>query len=47
MWDRIWSRFKTLNEAFRFFDKNKNNSISFAEFTKSMEALKVKLSSAD
>jgi len=47
MWIRIQERFKTFSPAFRFFDRNFNNRISFTEFTKGLEALKVKVSAKD
>lgn len=43
MWSRISDRFKTLSAAFRFFDVNFNNEITFNEFTKSLEAIKLKI----
>ena len=47
VWIRIQERFKNLSPAFRFFDTNFNNRVSFNEFTRGMEALKVKMSSKD
>ena len=44
---RIFERFKTFSEAFRFFDLNFNNRVSFNEFQFGFENLKVKLSSRD
>lgn len=46
-WMRIQERFKKLSPAFRFFDLNFNNRVSFNEFILGMENLKVKLSSRD
>ena len=47
VWIRIQERFKNFSPAFRFFDINFNNRVSFTEFTRGMEALKVKMSSKD
>jgi hypothetical protein len=47
IWIRIDERFKHMHAAFRFLDINYNNSISFAEFTTGLEALKVKISVDD
>ena len=44
---RIQERFKNFSPAFRFFDLNFNNRVSFNEFILGMENLKVKLSSRD
>lgn len=44
---RIQERFKKLSPAFRYFDLNFNNRVSFNEFILGMENLKVKLSSKD
>ena len=46
-WVRIQDRFKKLSPAYRFFDLNFNNRVSFNEFIFGMENLKVKLSSRD
>ena len=46
-WTRIQERFKTISPAFRYFDLNFNNRVSFNEFILGMENLKVKLSSRD
>jgi Ca2+-binding EF-hand superfamily protein len=46
-WVRIQDRFKKLSPAYRFFDINFNNRVSFNEFILGMENLKVKLSSRD
>lgn len=46
-WTRIQERFKTMSPAFRYFDLNFNNRVSFNEFILGMENLKVKLSSRD
>ena len=40
-------RFKNFSPAFRFFDLNFNNRVSFNEFQYGMENLKVKLSLRD
>jgi Ca2+-binding EF-hand superfamily protein len=47
IWSRIEDRFKDLSQAFRYFDSNYNNSISFNEWTQSMEAIKLKMSIKD
>lgn len=46
-YQRIFERFTSFSEAFRFFDLNFNNRVSFNEFQFGMENLKVKLSSRD
>ena len=46
-WLRIQERFKAFSPAYRFFDINFNNRVSFNEFILGMENLKVKLSSRD
>ena len=47
VWVRLQERFKNLSQAFRFFDLNFNNRVSFNEFQYGMENLKAKLSSRD
>lgn len=47
VWVRIQERFKNFSPAFRWFDLNFNNRVSFNEFILGMENLKVKLSSRD
>ena len=47
VWVRIQERFKNFSPAFRWFDVNFNNRVSFNEFIIGMEALKVKLPSKD
>lgn len=44
---RIQERFKNFSPAYRYFDLNFNNRVSFNEFILGMENLKVKLSSRD
>jgi Ca2+-binding EF-hand superfamily protein len=44
---RIEERFKTFANAFQFFDLNANNRVSFNEFSKGLEFLKVKLNMKD
>jgi hypothetical protein len=44
---RIEERFKTFAMAFQFFDLNANNRVSFNEFSKGLEFLKVKLNMKD
>lgn len=47
VWIRIQERFKKLSPAFRYFDFNFNNRVSFNEFVRGMENLKVKISAKD
>ena len=47
LWIRIQERFKTFSPAFRYFDLKQNNRIEFTEFTKGLEGLKIKVSTAD
>lgn len=47
MWGRISDRFGNMSAAFRFFDVNFNNQITFNEFAKSLEALKLKMPMKD
>ena len=44
---RLNERFHTLSAAFRFFDINFKNQITFNEFSKGLETLKVKVSLKD
>lgn len=44
---RIEERFPTFSHAFRFFDLNFNNRVSFNEFSKGLEYLKVKINMKD
>lgn len=40
---KLNERFRNFSAAFRFFDTNFNNRVSFNEFSRGMEALKVKI----
>jgi Ca2+-binding EF-hand superfamily protein len=44
---RIFEKFASMASAFRFFDGNSNQKISFTEFCSSLEHLRVKLQSED
>jgi predicted lipoprotein len=44
---RLNERFHTFAAAFRFFDINFKNQITFNEFSKGLETLKVKVSLKD
>lgn len=43
IWLRIDERFPSIANAFRFFDMNFNNRVSFNEFSQGIETLKVKI----
>lgn len=43
IWLRIEDRFSNFSAAFRFFDLNFNNRVSFNEFSQGIENLKVKI----
>jgi len=43
IWMRIDERFSNFSAAFRFFDMNFNNRVSFNEFSQGIETLKVKI----
>jgi Ca2+-binding EF-hand superfamily protein len=43
IWLRIDERFNNFAHAFRFFDMNFNNRVSFNEFSQGIETLKVKI----
>lgn len=43
IWLRIDERFQSFANAFRFFDMNFNNRVSFNEFSQGIETLKVKI----
>jgi len=47
IWTKIDEKFKNLSEAFRYFDLNANNRVSFNEFSKGLETLKVKMTLKD
>lgn len=44
LWVNINSKFKTIAEAFRYFDVNFNNRVSFSEFQKGLDHLRIKFS---
>ena len=44
IWLRLDERFSNFSAAFRFLDMNFNNRVSFNEFSKGLETLKVKIS---
>ena len=47
IWLRINERYSSFQSAFRFFDLNFNNRVSFNEFSKGLEVLKVKINLND
>lgn len=47
IWLRIDERFQNFSAAFRFFDLNFNNRVSFNEFSQGLETLKVKMNLKD
>jgi Ca2+-binding EF-hand superfamily protein len=47
VWIRIQERFKNFSPAYRYFDLNFNNRVSFNEFSRALENLKVKMSTKD
>ena len=42
LWIKISERFKGIAEAYRYFDVNFNNRVSFNEFQKGMDHLRIK-----
>ena len=42
LWLKISERFKGLSEAYRYFDVNFNNRVSFSEFQKGLDHLRIK-----
>lgn len=42
LWIKLDERFLTMADAFRYFDKNYNNRVSFAEFQKALDHLRIK-----
>ena len=42
LWIKLDERFGTMGQAFRYFDKNYNNRVSFGEFQKSLDHLRIK-----
>jgi hypothetical protein len=47
IWLRIDEKFPSLSKAYRFFDVNYNNRVTFNEFSKGLELLKVKMNLRD
>jgi len=47
IWTKIYERFKTINAAFRFFDSNYDQKVSFNEFAQGIEYMRLKLSYED
>ena len=44
LWIKLDERFRTMGEAFRYFDRNFNNSVSFGEFQKALDLMRIKFS---
>jgi Ca2+-binding EF-hand superfamily protein len=42
LWIKLEERFSTMGQAFRFFDKNYNNRVSFGEFQKALDTMRIK-----
>lgn len=42
LWIKLEERFKTIGDAYRYFDKNYNNRVSFGEFQKALDHLRIK-----
>ena len=42
MWIKINERFKSIAEAYRYFDVNFNNRVSFNEFQKGLDFMRIK-----
>ena len=47
IWSKIYERFPNINHAFRFFDCDYNQSVSFNEFVQGLEYLRIKFSYED
>lgn len=47
IWLRVDEKFTSLSKAYRFFDVNYNNRVTFNEFSKGLEMLKVKMNLKD
>jgi hypothetical protein len=47
LWSKIYERFKTINEAFRFFDADFDQGLSYNEFCQGVDYLRVKMSQKD
>ena len=42
LWIKLDERFSSMGQAFRYFDKNYNNRVSFGEFQKALDHLRIK-----
>lgn len=42
LWIKLDERFKTMADAYRYFDRNYNNRVSFGEFQKALDHLRIK-----
>ena len=42
LWIKLEERFKTMGQAYRYFDKDYDNSVSFSEFQKGLDYLRIK-----
>ena len=42
LWIKLDERFSSMSQAFRYFDKNYNNRVSFGEFQKALDHLRIK-----
>ena len=42
LWIKLEERFKNVSAAYRYFDKDYDNSVSFSEFQKSLDFLRIK-----
>ena len=42
LWIKLDERFKCMADAYRYFDRNYNNRVSFGEFQKALDHLRIK-----
>ena len=42
LWIKLEERFKSMAEAFRYFDRNYNNRVCFGEFQKALDHMRIK-----
>ena len=42
LWIKLEERFKNIGAAYRYFDKDYDNSVSFSEFQKGLDYLRIK-----
>ena len=42
LWIKLDERFKSMADAYRYFDRNYNNRVSFGEFQKALDHLRIK-----